>query len=312
MKKSRLIGTLYACVFSLGMVTPANAADQTGTNGNDFFFFQGTVQQLTTTQVNAYSGESIFINDQFNINTASYEGLAGIDTLFFTNAADALFIEDPFSGTQMVSNVEVFFAGNGADLINLSSSTYFLGNIVIDGGNSNDIIWANIGNDSLNGRAGNDILDGGPGDDILNGNEGDDILNGGEGDDILFGEIGMNSLDGGIGDDIFRWLGGSPGDDTIFDESGFDVIQFTGTVTFDDLVLQILTGGDLQITAPGSTILIPGQYAGGSLVIEELQFSLDSSSYNLSSMTVPVPAAVWLFGSGVLGLVGIARRKKPA
>lgn len=27
---------------------------------------------------------------------------------------------------------------------------------------------------------------------------------------------------------------------------------------------------------------------------------------------VPVPAAVWLFGSGLLGLVGIARRKKAA
>ena len=25
---------------------------------------------------------------------------------------------------------------------------------------------------------------------------------------------------------------------------------------------------------------------------------------------VPVPAAVWLFGSGLLGLVGVARRKK--
>jgi len=26
--------------------------------------------------------------------------------------------------------------------------------------------------------------------------------------------------------------------------------------------------------------------------------------------TVPIPAAAWLFGSGLLGLVGIARRKK--
>ncbi|MFP5505246.1 MAG: VPLPA-CTERM sorting domain-containing protein, partial [Gammaproteobacteria bacterium] len=26
----------------------------------------------------------------------------------------------------------------------------------------------------------------------------------------------------------------------------------------------------------------------------------------------PVPAAVWLFGSGLLGLVGIARRKSAA
>jgi hypothetical protein len=29
-------------------------------------------------------------------------------------------------------------------------------------------------------------------------------------------------------------------------------------------------------------------------------------------VVVPVPAAVWLFGSGLLGLVGIARRKKKA
>ena len=25
---------------------------------------------------------------------------------------------------------------------------------------------------------------------------------------------------------------------------------------------------------------------------------------------IPIPAAVWLFGSGLLGLIGIARRKK--
>lgn len=31
-----------------------------------------------------------------------------------------------------------------------------------------------------------------------------------------------------------------------------------------------------------------------------------------SYSAVPVPAAVWLFGSGLLGLVGIARRKKSA
>jgi hypothetical protein len=31
----------------------------------------------------------------------------------------------------------------------------------------------------------------------------------------------------------------------------------------------------------------------------------------LSVQAVPIPAAVWLFGSGLLGLVGIARRKSP-
>ena len=31
---------------------------------------------------------------------------------------------------------------------------------------------------------------------------------------------------------------------------------------------------------------------------------------NFGQSTVPVPAAVWLFGSGLIGLIGLARRKK--
>jgi len=34
--------------------------------------------------------------------------------------------------------------------------------------------------------------------------------------------------------------------------------------------------------------------------------------FDAGMYVVPVPAAVWLFGSGLLGLVGIARRKKAA
>ncbi len=35
-------------------------------------------------------------------------------------------------------------------------------------------------------------------------------------------------------------------------------------------------------------------------------------TFNGVVSTVPVPAAVWLFGSGLLGLVGVARRRKQA
>jgi hypothetical protein len=35
-------------------------------------------------------------------------------------------------------------------------------------------------------------------------------------------------------------------------------------------------------------------------------------SFSLTGTIVPIPAAVWLFGSGLLGLIGIARRKKTA
>jgi hypothetical protein len=34
-----------------------------------------------------------------------------------------------------------------------------------------------------------------------------------------------------------------------------------------------------------------------------------SDSGNVGAAIVPLPAAVWLFGSGLLGLIGMARRK---
>ena len=39
---------------------------------------------------------------------------------------------------------------------------------------------------------------------------------------------------------------------------------------------------------------------------------VDPDFDNLTYQVVPIPAAVWLFGSGLLGLIGISRRKKAA
>jgi hypothetical protein len=61
---------------------------------------------------------------------------------------------------------------------------------------------------------------------------------------------------------------------------------------------------------------------GGCTEAEVVYFSLDKmldlnakhsqKIYGTAYTSVPVPAAVWLFGSGMLGLVGILRRKKAA
>lgn len=53
--------------------------------------------------------------------------------------------------------------------------------------------------------------------------------------------------------------------------------------------------------------------ANGVPGMENGPFPNYNAAFSLSAPgLVPVPAAVWLFGSGLLGLVGIARRKKKA
>jgi hypothetical protein len=56
--------------------------------------------------------------------------------------------------------------------------------------------------------------------------------------------------------------------------------------------------------------------AGGPFAFFNANFNADMSPIgdvsDIPVAAVPVPAAVWLFGSGLLGLVGIARRKKRA
>lgn len=66
----------------------------------------------------------------------------------------------------------------------------------------------------------------------------------------------------------------------------------------------------------GSTArpVTPTLYANSSGVAGEWHMSLDGTlTWNSAAVSaVPVPAAVWLFGSGLLGLVGVARRKLSA
>ncbi len=62
---------------------------------------------------------------------------------------------------------------------------------------------------------------------------------------------------------------------------------------------------DFYYYQTGGFVLVPNKYkAVGS-------WSFDGATLAYAApSTVPVPAAVWLFGSGLLGLVGIARRKE--
>ena len=66
-------------------------------------------------------------------------------------------------------------------------------------------------------------------------------------------------------------------------------------------------------TAPNTFDSTPGnQGIGGSPMLDG-PFQGSNFNVNVTSLTVtavPVPAAVWLFGSGLLGLMGMARRRR--
>ena len=95
---------------------------------------------------------------------------------------------------------------------------------------------------------------------------------------------GKSSLNKGVdvGSTFFFTGGPETQNSSIFTASN----SFTGDLAYDLMTVKI----DFSLT-PDSTVGISGF---------------------VQQVVVPIPAAVWLFGSGLLGLIGIARRKKAA
>jgi len=155
----------------------------------------------------------------------------------------------------------------------------------------------------------------------------------GSGDDDLLVDV-TNNLDTGGITRVSLTFG-----QVFTSASKLDVTVLSGTVKIDNVSVGTSNGGlDIDITSIGGN----GDDAFGPS--ERVSFLVDTdpdvadltsaymtayiqgacgagpcdqgpvggpNSYQVSGY-VPVPAAVWLFGSGLLGLVGIARRKKAA
>jgi len=64
------------------------------------------------------------------------------------------------------------------------------------------------------------------------------------------------------------------------------------------------------LSLSGTGVLTGGGYTPTDATWTFSTTSMDSYNMSVEAVAVvPVPAAVWLFGSGLLGLVGVARRK---
>ncbi len=104
---------------------------------------------------------------------------------------------------------------------------------------------------------------------------------------------------------------------TSANNSSFSVIGDTGyfgkpTWNINDGGKSFLTIGDIDNSVPFYSVLMLGDYTTVQLTKLPNVWKLTKAG-NLTYApvsAVPVPAAVWLFGSGLLGLVGVARRRK--
>ena len=111
---------------------------------------------------------------------------------------------------------------------------------------------------------------------------------------------------------------------TLFSLSEFDSLSSPVTVVNTNSEYSILIGaGNTKIfdvgtlfTAQSSTLtvtlLASDLVQGDTAVALRDRASLDitrSAEFLLTTSAVPVPAAAWLFGSGLIGLIGLARRK---
>ena len=100
---------------------------------------------------------------------------------------------------------------------------------------------------------------------------------------------GLVAGDGGYHDDLFLWsdnIGGQVGMST---EGRIDQTLEMSFVTFDT-----------------SAVFQP---VISSLGFFNIDTATGAASFSTGISAVPVPAAVWLFGSGLMGLVGVARRR---
>lgn len=109
--------------------------------------------------------------------------------------------------------------------------------------------------------------------------------------------------------------------DSVFDEPGdvwgldFSIGNFEVIVEYGSLLTGMYDDLSFRPTAPWAPPTMPDDPDNQSALFEI--FQLDGSgneifsAYGVITMSaVPVPAAIWLFGSGFIGLIGLARRKR--
>ncbi|HEX5278317.1 MAG TPA: calcium-binding protein [Fluviicoccus sp.] len=217
-----------------------------GGDGQDFLFGNDGNDSLL-------GGEG---NDVLNDGTGVDTMLGGAGNDEYTvSDSQAVIVEGVGEGDdRVIAGVNYTLADN-LERLDLSG----LDNLVAQGNESDNQMYANYGNsllrgmggnDQLIGQSGNDTLEGGDGNDNLAGYDGSDVLIGGNGDDSLLGLSGDDTLIGGDGNDVmFAGYGDSQagGTDVLIGGNGNDVLDGRGS----NVTYQFDSGFGFDTVRPG-------------------------------------------------------------
>ena len=162
-----------------------------------------------------------------------------------TDGADEL---NGFTGGAYYNTSEIFYAGNGDDIINAY--------------NGNDTIYAGEGNDIVNAGDGDDIIFGGKGDDILNGGKGCDtyVFNIGDGNDVVYDSH------------------------TYYYDARNDRIKFGEGITADSVNVRREDNNLIFEYGNGDMVTVKDHFASEYNSIEYVDFE-DGTTWNLAKLT---------------------------
>lgn len=127
---------------------------------------------------------------------------------------------------------------------------------------------------------------------------------------LILGSVTGTSGSGDIGSMVGWGTSGSINNGVI---SLASFTTVTDVFTIGGWQLDLTSLSIVDQTADLLTLEGSGFLSGNAFDITGVNWTFSASavgtSYSMTMTAVPVPAAVWLFGSGLLGLIGVARRK---
>ena len=158
---------------------------QSNEQWSDGFVALHTITNVTST----YEQINLAEHNKFTDHIFSGEGR---DKIYLTAENDALFLDDhysashssiysessefglPFGVLPRLMACEEIYGMGGSDILDFTSTKISASELLLDGGDGDDILWSGAQNDILIGGNGNDVLNGGPGDDFISGGLGAD------------------------------------------------------------------------------------------------------------------------------------------